>query len=190
MTPDVNTVCLTEQERARFDRYCFPVPESGCWLWDGPYAEREYGLFCFRGMTILAHRLSYVLAKGMILAGLTIDHLCRVHSCVNPDHLEVVSQRVNVLRGNSPMAVNSKKTHCPRGHKFSPENIKRNPHGRQCRICFNAWRLQYYFDHRERYRDYLVAYRAKNREELSRKAKERYLEKKLKNGVANVSTHP
>lgn len=57
-----------------------------------------------------AHRLAYERAKGAIPAGLQIDHLCRVRECVNPDHLEAVSQRENIRRG--------------RGTKLTAEDVR------------------------------------------------------------------
>jgi len=57
-----------------------------------------------------AHRLAYERAKGSIPAGLQIDHLCRVRECVNPDHLEAVSQRENIRRG--------------KGTKLTPEDVR------------------------------------------------------------------
>ena len=84
----------------------------------------------------MAHRIAFELHKGIIPKGLTIDHLCRVLSCVNPSHLEVVSMKENVLRGNSPLAQKARQTHCLRGHVFSFDNIYRRSDGhRQCRAC-------------------------------------------------------
>ena len=61
-----------------------PEPNSGCWLWTG-YTNRD-GYGCFR-RDLLAHRFAYELYRGAIPAGLTLDHTCRVRSCVNPAHL-------------------------------------------------------------------------------------------------------
>lgn len=116
--------------------------ESGCWLWTGPRSRLGYPTLKV-GDEHGAHRLAYRLWKGSIPDGLTIDHLCRVRHCVNPEHLEPVTQRVNSIRGTSPFAVNAQKTHCKHGHEFTPENTMRSPSlngRRRCRACYNALR--------------------------------------------------
>lgn len=82
-----------------FDHFYIPEPNSGCWLWFGATTERGYGVVVANGRSIRAHRISYETAKGQIPEGLVLDHLCRVHCCVNPDHLEAVTQLENVRRG-------------------------------------------------------------------------------------------
>ena len=84
-----------------------------------------------------AHRVAYELEHGSIPDGYHIDHLCLNHSCVRPDHMELVSQRENTLRGTGPTAVNARKTHCPKGHPLSGDNLYIYPStgGRACRTC-------------------------------------------------------
>lgn len=86
--------------------------------------------------------MSHELHKGPIPEGLVIDHLCRNRGCVNPDHLEAVTQRENILRGEGLAAANARKTHCPKGHPYSGENLYVVPSSgrRQCRICADARR--------------------------------------------------
>ncbi len=72
---------------------------DGCWLWTGAENGRGYGTFWSEGMVVRAHRWAYGHLAGPIPDGLDLDHLCRVKSCVNPDHLEPVTHRVNVRRG-------------------------------------------------------------------------------------------
>ncbi len=123
---------------------------SECWIWKGGLAKskdksnsRFYGSFHRRIdqklVASLAHRLSYELVKGEIPDGLVIDHTCRNTLCVNPDHLEPVTQRENLLRGNTENAKNNAKTHCLRGHEFTPENTYLRDDGkrrtRHCRLC-------------------------------------------------------
>lgn len=107
-----------------------------CQIWDGARSGRRYGGLGRGAERRLAHRVAYEQAHGPIPAGLEIDHLCRNPLCVNPDHLEAVTHRENVLRGVGPTALNARKTHCKRGHEFSPENTYRDPAGgRRCRQC-------------------------------------------------------
>lgn len=113
-----------------------------CWLWTGAVSSNGYGAFSTGSTTddslkqVSAHRYVYELLKGAISDGLTIDHLCRVRNCVNPDHLEMVTQRENTRRGTSPVAHNAKKTHCTRGHLFSANNTWTAKNGaRHCRTC-------------------------------------------------------
>lgn len=105
-----------------------------CWNWTASLSDRGYGLFRFDGKTSRAHRVSYILAFGSIGGDLVIDHLCKNRRCVNPDHLELVSQAENIMRGLSGKENNSqlKKTQCPRGHEYT--RITKNGH-RLCGKC-------------------------------------------------------
>src|SRR5438128_4038158 len=109
---------LDMTREGQFMMRCIPVTESGCWRWTGKIKPNGYGVFWWRKQERYAHRVAYELWKGSIAAGLRVDHLCRVRSCVNPDHLELVTPHTNVLRGVSLSAQNAKKTHCPRGHLY------------------------------------------------------------------------
>ena len=81
-----------------------------------------------------AHRVMYTHMVGPIPEGLTIDHLCKVHNCVNPKHLEAVTQRENVLRSNNMAAINARKTLCMRGHELTTIA----PNKRRCDTCAKA----------------------------------------------------
>lgn len=77
-----------------------PEPNSGCWFWVGGLSGRGYGvIYRKRGRNVRAHRVAVEMTKGPIPDGMVLDHLCRVHCCVNPDHLEAVTQGENVRRG-------------------------------------------------------------------------------------------
>lgn len=109
------------------------VSESGCWLWQGYVGPLGYGYFNGE----LAHRLAYEVFVGGIVPPLQIDHLCRTRNCVRPSHLETVTIRENVLRGEGPTARQARQTHCKRGHPFDETNTYRGKtfKGRYCRQC-------------------------------------------------------
>jgi hypothetical protein len=114
--------------------------DGGCWLWTastyfGGYGQINVGNRQIRGV----HRVAYELWVGPIPDGLHIDHLCRVRLCVNPDHLEAVTQRENNRRSLSPTALNAAKTHCPQGHPYVDGNLAVDKRGfRHCRTCNRA----------------------------------------------------
>ena len=107
--------------------------DDDCWLYLGPSfnnlkAGLPYGV-CGR---FSAHRASYETFKGLIPKGLTIDHLCKNTLCVNPEHLEAVSLRENLLRGNGVSARNARKTTCRKGHPYDATNYRGV---RYCLVC-------------------------------------------------------
>jgi hypothetical protein len=110
---------------------------KSCWIWLGSHVTKEeYGRFWLQGKTVNAHRASWILFKGMIPEDKQIDHLCRNRRCVNPDHLEVVEQKENILRGESLSAKRARQTHCVHGHELSGPNLYiRHGGGRRCRKC-------------------------------------------------------
>lgn len=131
----------------REDRFWAKVDKighGGCWAWI-PAHERNYGQFWTGERRVAAHRYSYELLVGPIPGGLVIDHLCRRPWCVNPAHLEPVTFRENVLRGEGAAAINARRTHCPQGHRLTPDNLYANgPSKKCCRTCRlarnRAWR--------------------------------------------------
>lgn len=111
-----------------------------CWLWTAGTSWGGYGKFSLGAREdggAYAHRVAYELEVGPIPDGLVIDHLCRVRLCVRPDHLEPVTNRVNLLRApRSVSAENHAKTHCVHGHPFDEANTHWSPDGRRvCRAC-------------------------------------------------------
>lgn len=127
------------------DRFMAKVEKapSGCWIWTATINQYGYGEFNWiapdetKRRMHGAHRVAYVLFVGPIPSGLDLDHLCRVRACVNPQHLEPVTRRVNLLRSPfTPTSLNAAKTHCKYGHEFTPENTYVDKHGhRTCRTC-------------------------------------------------------
>jgi hypothetical protein len=132
------TPALVAKFEARVER----VPFDTCWFWTGVHSQRGgYAVIDWQGEQYRAHRMAYELYRGPLpLDTRSIDHLCRVHECVNPTHLEVVAQKTNVLRGVGPTAENARKAVCLRGHPFTPENTYRfvgtdGYRRRGCRSC-------------------------------------------------------
>lgn len=120
--------------------------ENGCWIWIASISKRGYPNFSIKGKTYNSHRISYVLFKGIIPTSNVIDHLCKNIICVNPSHLEAVTQRENLMRGNTQARNKSHQTHCIHGHPFNKENTYINPMGiRHCRVCVNISVKKYRF---------------------------------------------
>ena len=112
--------------------------ENGCHVWTAAKNSNGYGSF-YLGRTRPAHRVAWDWARGPVQDGKQLDHLCRNRACVNVDHLEPVTCRENVLRGVGFAAVNSKLTHCPKGHQLQEIRMilvhgKTKRH-RRCREC-------------------------------------------------------
>lgn len=99
------------------------VSDSGCWIWTAQIRPLGYPGCWYNGKTDTAHRVIYSLANGPIPKGLTIDHLCRVKACVNPDHLEAVTISENLKRCEyAPSTINSNVKKCPKGHQYDALN--------------------------------------------------------------------
>lgn len=120
----------------------YRVTSTGCWEWTA--AKRNgYGTIHTGSVKdgtkrmSMAHRVMYEQTTGVeIPDGLEIDHLCMNKVCVNPDHLEAVTPRVNKLRADGFAGLNARKTLCVRGHLFDEENTRIEYRGRRrCRTC-------------------------------------------------------
>lgn len=85
---------------------------NGCWLWNGARTAAGYGWVRVNGESVAAHRWAYETLVGPIPDGLHIDHLCHTNDltcrggdacphrpCVNPSHLEPVTNAENARRG-------------------------------------------------------------------------------------------
>lgn len=132
-------------------RFWLQVEETKtCWLWIGAKNKLGYGQFTVSNsppiyIKELAHRFAWQLTKGRIPEGLVLDHHCKVPACVNPLHLEPVTQKENILRGQSLTAINARKTVCKRGHVFDDTNTYhyKNRSSRACRKCAAMHSRQY-----------------------------------------------
>lgn len=114
------------------------IDENGCWLFAKSVQSNGYGKIWDGSRVVYAHRFSYELHVGKIPKGLDLDHLCRNRSCVNPSHLEPVSRSENLKRGDAGKHLaeeQAQKTHCPRGHPYSGENLVTDGKRRACRVC-------------------------------------------------------
>lgn len=108
-----------------------------CWLWTAA-TRRGYGAFGVNGRMMGAHRLAYELMVGPIPVGMQLDHLCRVRHCVRPEHLEPVTAKENIQRGQTGPSRGRQqraKTHCPHGHPYDEENTRIYLGHRHCRAC-------------------------------------------------------
>ena len=136
---------INDKARARFISKTLPTGVNGCWIWTAQINAGGYGKFWIDGKSRFAHRVSYEMHIGAIPAGLHIDHLCRNRSCVNPDHLEAVTNFENHRRGQR-----ANKTHCIKGHPLSGDNLYVSPKGwRVCKQCHRAKMREHYWRKKE-----------------------------------------
>lgn len=121
------------------------IEENGCHTWQGSIGTHGYGLLTLNGKTDTVHRWRYLREKGPIPDGLHLDHFaCDNRKCCNPDHVRPVTQRENILRGNSISSHHASRTHCPKGHQLGGDNAMpwRNKveNNRLCKTCYNEKR--------------------------------------------------
>ena len=123
----------------KWNESSYYINKKGCYVWKGSKSSSGYGNLTVNLKTILAHRYCYEKAKGLIPKNLTLDHLCRNRACVNPNHLEPVTMRINILRGVGITAQNFKKTICKWGHLLIGKNVYflKKYKERRCKTCVN-----------------------------------------------------
>lgn len=149
MTRDRSTWTAPMRSASTLEWAFARIEIGDCWVWRGPLDPYGYGR-AKRARTDKyrrAHRLIYELLVGAIPDGLTVDHLCRVRACVNPDHMELVTHVENNRRGFSVSAQAARQARCLRGHEFTPENTYRPrgaPGTRVCRACQRSRRSERY----------------------------------------------
>lgn len=135
------------------ERFEAKIDRSGdCWIWTGHIRPNGYGAFHVDGKLTSVHRFAYEYFVGPIPDGAHLDHLCRVRACANPAHLEPVSPRENVLRGQSPHVQLFHEDTCKRGHPLVGDNVyiwHKRPNQRGCKAC----RYQRVLDYQRRRRE-------------------------------------
>lgn len=111
-------------------------PRTQCWEWMLGSNPAGYGRCRVLGRAHMVHRLSYSAFNGEIPEGLVIDHLCKNPKCVNPSHLETVTNRENTLRGESPIGRTMRTNSCRRGHPYTADSTHIDRDGsRRCLVC-------------------------------------------------------
>jgi hypothetical protein len=132
---------LVERDAVKRFHESYRRSPAGCWIWTGS-DRNQFGHARMHdsGRRVLAHRWSYEHFIGPIPKGLVLDHLCKNAACVNPTHLEPVTQPENVARAETAITtINRNKTHCIHGHEFNDKNTARRLNGdrprRACRAC-------------------------------------------------------
>jgi len=126
----------------------FSVDSNGCWVWtEGRYSS-GYGEFWNGERNMVAHQFAYELFVGPIPDGLEPDHTCRQRACVNPEHLDPVTRRENIARGESHIARQMEQEVCHRGHELSGANLYVHRGHRHCRACRRDRMNRYYAEGR------------------------------------------
>jgi hypothetical protein len=133
--PPKGSIVKTLEERFKAG---YVVAPNGCWIWQKAN-YKGYGLIAAQGQkrTLWAHRVSYELKYGPVPEGLVLDHFyCQTPACVNPDHVEAVTQAENFRRNNAPVMVAHRTKTCLKGHPLEGDNLGIQK-GRWafCRIC-------------------------------------------------------
>ena len=136
---DPNVSLVVRHQGSPVERFWAKVQKTeACWLWQATIDRYGYGRFAVsRKQLVGAHRFSFEQVRGPIPEGLVLDHLCRVRHCVNPSHLEPVTQKENSLRGDAPNIVLGRMGMCKYGHAMTPANTiyRTRGHGKRCREC-------------------------------------------------------
>jgi hypothetical protein len=104
--------------------------DDGCWLWQGPRANKGYGQHSFANKNRSAHTWAYVFFRGAVPNGMEVDHICFTPACVRPSHLQLLTVSANRARKRTML-----EQRCLKGHPRTPENVYLYRDRRVCRIC-------------------------------------------------------
>lgn len=130
------------------DRFFAKVDKTDtCWIWTASLNHKGYGQFqsSTYGRPMLAYRFAYLMLVGEVPEGLVLDHICEVKACVNPQHLEPITNQENLIRGGvgqKNAEHHKSRTHCRNGHEYTEENTSywnRKSRGvltRRCNLCY------------------------------------------------------
>lgn len=143
---------MSFQTRDPLERFMEKVDRhhpSGCWIWTGGKQTSGYGGFWDGQRDERAHRFSFRMFCGEIPAGFHVHHVCCNPSCVNPEHLQTMTRRDNLLASDTLPGINARKTLCKRGHPLSGDNLRITNGARICKTC-DAFRSREYKAKRSR----------------------------------------
>lgn len=136
-----NEIVLDSAAEERFWAKVSGSDYTACWTWTAATHPDGYGSF-WAGRLLGAHRVAWTIFNGPIPGELIVDHLCRSTACVNPWHMDLVTHRVNVLRGENAASLRAWRergrnaTHCSRGHELVDSNVRIDSRGsRRCKEC-------------------------------------------------------
>jgi hypothetical protein len=131
------TVELIERQPRPLEDRLWPrvTPAGFCWEWEGAHAASGYGVINLGPRLDRTHRVVYEMLVGPIPEGLHMDHLCRNRGCCNPDHLDPVTPRENMIRGMAPSHITARTGVCRRGHTMADAYTRPDTGARTCRTC-------------------------------------------------------
>lgn len=115
--------------------------DMDCWPWLGRQNHKGYGVAMLNGRRMTAHRVGWLRSGRTIPEGFVMDHLCGNRLCINLAHLEPVTNRENLMRGDTLPARELAKSVCPRGHDLDGT---RRSHGASIRYCLTCERERWH----------------------------------------------
>ena len=147
---------------------CITIQDKkSCWEWQCALSKKGYGSCSTKTGSTTAHRLSYIFFRGRVPKKMVIDHLCRNRKCVNPNHLEIVTNKENILRGFGACATYARQTHCMRGHQYDSGNMvmRKDKKGteRVCIICERIRAKKYREENPDKIKSYQQRYEKKRK---------------------------